>query len=248
MADEIATNSITVSVKALKAAFRALSSQVDTVRVVPEEDGWHIFGLSPDKSSMANVLIRTEAFTAYEVWPAAFAVSVDDILEPLAKAADTATLDISKGYLRITSGRVSHTRGLLGDFEEHPRVPAVQMGIEVITDVDVIMELVDSVSEKEAKYRGVTFTQTQDNLVMESVEEDQPLHAVTVTVPRGDCVLMEGEGSAVYSHRMLREIFSTVPRGTEVDIQYDNNFLMRMDYTVEGAEITFVLAPWVEQD
>lgn len=243
--DMAATNSVTVPSKALKAAFKALSSQVDQVRVDPQEDGWHIYGLSPDKASMANVLIHAEAFRPYEAWPA-FAVMVDDVLEPLAKASDSATLDISKGYLSVTSGRINYRRPIMPAFEEYPRIPQAELGVEVVADVDVIGEVITAVSEKEAKSRGVTFTQTAESLVMESAEEDDPLHAVTVTIPRADCTLMEGEGSAQYSQRMLREIMTAVPRGTDVDVQYDNDYLMRISYTVEGADVVFVIAPWVE--
>lgn len=242
------TNPVTLPAKALKAAFNALASQVDTVRIDPQEDGWHLYARGLAGASLVNITIPASAFGEdYEAWPP-FAMIVAKMQSLLAKASGPTTLDISKGYLSVTSGRICNRSTILPDFEQYPRMPNAETDLEVSLSVDLVNEIISSASEKEARHRGITFTASEDSLTMESYVDDDPVNGTVVTVPRTDCVILSGEGSARYSHKLMMEIFSSIPKGTDVDLQYREDYLMMISYTVEGAFIQFVVAPWIEQE
>lgn len=237
---------VTVSSKALRAAFKALESQVEDVRVVPEEDGWHIYGLAVHRSSMVSIVISEEAFEAYDQWKP-FAVRAADVLDVLSRAGAAVTVEDLGGRLRYTTGRFSFIRSCLADFEQHPRVPKGEQTCEVALSSDILADAVGCVSEKEAKSRAMTLRQTKDALVVTSAEENDP-ETVTMTVPRADADIMDGEAEATYSHRLMREIVSAMPKAATVDMQFGDNNILKMSYTVDHADILFILAPWVEKE
>lgn len=242
------TNPVTVSAEALRAAFKALASQIDEVRVVPDEKGWHVFGLAADRASMVNVDVNTEAFSAYEVWKP-FAVRTEMMLEVLSKAGDDLTARFDEaGCLVMTIGRFTFRRNILEDFEEYPRVPKGELTLEFAVSAEVLKDVASVVSEKEAKNRALSFTQGPEGLVMESFEYDDAVNTVSVTVPAAEMAILEGEGSSTYAHRLIREIAAAVPKGTDVDIMYGHANLMKVSYSVGGADMTFVLAPWIEEE
>ena len=249
MTEGTTTDPISLPAKALKAVFSALASQTDTVRVDPQEDGWHLYGRGTSGTSLVNIHIPAGAFIGdYSQW-APFGMIVEKMLSLLSKASGAVTLDISKGYMAVTSGRVCTRGPILPDFEQYPRLPqGMETDLEVGLSVDIVNEVVQAVSDKEARHRGITFDVSGDRLELESYADDDPVNGVVVTVPRADCAILAGEGSARYSHKLMMEIFSTVPKGTDVDMQYAEDYLMMITYTVEGALITFVVAPWVEQE
>lgn len=247
MTDMTNTEPIALPAKALKATFSALSSQIDTVRVEPKEDGWHLYGRGIAGSSLVNISIPKDAFTAYSVWPP-FAIDAEKMISLLSKASGQVTLDVSKGYMTASSGRIRNRGPILPDFEQYPRLPKAETDIEAGLSVDLVNEAISSASEKEARYRGLSFTAYEDRLEMETFLDDDPVNGTVVTVPRDECAILSGTGTARYSHKLLMEIFSTIPKGTDVDLQYAADYLMLITYSVEGALIQFVVAPWIQQD
>jgi len=237
---------VTASAQALRAAFKAIGALVERVMVVPADDGWRIYAISADKITLANVLVGTAAFSDYHMW-GPFAVAVKDILEPLSKPGDSATLDISSGALKVAIGRLRFTRGLEVPWEEYPRMPHQNLTAEVSAPADAFGEVIGAVSEKEARYREIVFALAGDVLTVTTSEDGQPFGEVAMELPRADALIMEGSGRAAYSHRAVREIFSAVPRGADVDVQFADDNIMLVSYAVEGADIVFALAPWVEE-
>lgn len=245
MADNGTTNPIKAPAAALKAVFKALESQIDTARIVPDEEGWTIYGMALSKASMVNVTMPAKAFSEYDVWPV-FAMDVDVMLELLSKASGDVTLDISKGYMSVSSGHMVRKGPILPDFEQYPRMPKAEMTAEVSLSVDTFRDILSTVSEKEAKHRSLRFTMTEDTLVLTTEDQDDPAIGAEYSVPKAEAVLMEGTARAAYSMSIMQEILGSIPKGTDVDIQYADEYLMNISYTVEGAYILFAIAPWIE--
>lgn len=245
MADYGTTNPVKAPAAALKAVFKALESQIDTARIVPDEEGWSIYGLALSKASMVNVTMPAKAFSEYDVWPV-FAMDVGVMLGLLSKASGDVTLDISKGYMSAGSGHMVRKGPILPDFEQYPRMPKAEMTAEVSLGADNFRDILSTVSDKEAKHRSLRFDMTEDSLVLTTEDPDNPADGAEYTVPKAETVLMEGTARATYGMLIMQEIFGAIPKGTDIDIQYADEYLMNISYTVEGAYILFAIAPWIE--
>lgn len=236
---------VTVRSDELKASLKAIQALVEEVRIVPAEDGWHMYAMSVDKTMLVDVRIPKESFEEYEEW-APFTVMVKDMLDPLAKAAQTTKVDTSTGRLRMRTGRISFIRPLQADEDVTPRFPDLELDAECIVDVDKVTDIL-TVMSGDPRFKACRFTQSEEDLKMEVFEDDSDLGEV-LRVPRGDCVMLEGQGRARFSMYAIAQILKSVPKGTEIDLLFSTNKPMMASYTVGGTGIRFMMAPQWEDD
>ena len=235
----------TLNTAGLKASLQAIASQVDTVKVRQGDDGWHLYGGS--NYSVANVHITKDAFTEYDQEDD-FVADVKDLLEPLAKAGETVTIDTSTGKLVISSGRFKYTRKLLADIEVFPRMPKAQLQTEVILPVEALTDIFSTVPSKDAKNMTMRLTLTSEDLTLNVYERGNEYGRVDMTITKGDCTLVSGEANSIFGYSMVEDILKTVPKGTDIDLLFDTGYPLMVKYTVGHADIVFALAPQLEDD
>lgn len=237
---------LTMDSKGLKAAFKAISTQVDSLKVVPDELGWRLYAMGTDKVSMVDARINVEAFSGgYEVWPE-FCVDVKVFLDALAKAGDTAKVELGEGYLVISSGSLRLVRPLLADIEQNIRVPKVENTIEAMLNVDDMMDIAAGVDGK-GKYQRCRLKMFGDRMEME-VSEYQDPYTTTVVIPKERTTLMGGEGTCLYPLHHLLAMLSAIPKGTQVDLCFDEDSLLEIRFDIGHTDILMVLCPQVEDE
>lgn len=240
---------MTVAIPAdtLRAVFKALATQVETVKIRPAEDGWHLYGRSLDSVSIVDAHIRTEAFTEYEQWND-IVVDTKDILEPISKAQDDVKLNVvDNARLDIKAGRLNFRRPLIAELEVNPRFPELDLDVECIVSVDVLGEILGA-PVGDMRFKALRLSQTPEALTLKVFEDDDEMSTVTCAIASTDCVMLEGEGSARYPARCWSELVRCIPKGTDVDLLFKHNFPMMMSYTVGNADIRMMIAPHIEEE
>ena len=235
----------TLNTAGLKASLQAIASQVDTVKIRQEDDGWHLYGGS--NYSIANVHITKDAFTEYRREDD-FVVSIADLMDPLAKAGETVTIDTSTGMLVVSTGRFRHTKRVLADIEVFPRMPKVELKSEAICPVELLTDIFSVIPAKDVKDMTIRFVVGAKGLTAECYEHGTPYGAVTATIPPEDCALVAGEARSTFSLRLVQDILRAVPKGTDVDLLLDTGYPLMVRYTIGAADITFALAPQLEDE
>jgi len=238
--------SVTIGADTLKAVFKAISTQVETVKVMSGEEGWHLYGRSKDNTSVVDASIPKEAFASYERWDD-IVVDVKDILEPAAKARDEVEIDISSGRLDIKAGRLSFRRKLVGDIEVNPRMPKPELDTESIADVGVYADIL-SAAAGDMRFKAIRVSQTEEGMTLSVFADDTDIGTVSCTLPADAFVMLSGEGSARYSAGIWYDLMKAIPSGAEVDMLFKKDYPMLMSYTVGGAEVRMMIAPQVEGD
>lgn len=237
---------VTVKSNELKASLKALSALIDDVRIVPDDDGWHMYAMSADKTMIVDTHIKVSAFEEYGKGEP-FTIAIKDLLDPLAKAAETTVIDTSTGRLRIRTGRISFIRPIQADIEVTPRFPSLELNVECIADVDFFGDLL-SVTSGDVKFKACRFRQTAEDLRVEVFEDGSEFGEV-MRIPASECVLLSGEATARFGMYAISQIIKSVPKGTEVDMLYDDSKPMIVSYSIGDADIRFMLAPqWETED
>lgn len=235
--------SVTADATMLKAAFKAVATQMETVKIFPDEDGWRIFAISTDKISMADVRIPRTAFKEYEVWEPVV-IDTRDLLDPLSKAKGDATIDISTGRLVIRAGGLRFTRAIMGDMEVAPRMPDLKMDTECIVPMQALEPIMSAPIDK-VMFKAVRLAVSSEGLAIDVHEEDSDIGAVSLSVAASDCLLIDGDASASYSAERVFGVLKAVPGDAEADLRMRSDFPLQLSYSVGGAEIMFMLAPRV---
>ena len=232
--------------KGLKAAFKAISTQVDSLKVMPDELGWRLYAMGTDKVSMVDARINLEAFEGeYEVWPE-FCVDVDVFLSALAKAGEKTKVELGEGYLVITSGPLRMVRPLLADKDWFVRLPKAKNATEALLSVDDLMDVAAGL-DKKGNYQRCRLKMFEDRLEME-VSEYQDPYTTTVVIPGEKMTLMGGNGNALYPLHHLLAMLSAVPKGTQVDLCFDTASILEVRFSVGHTDIYMVLCPQLEDE
>lgn len=231
-----------VSVTPLKTAMSLVSTQTDEVTIRPAEDGWHIHAISPDHVTLMKVDLPLAAFRDYTPWEP-FAVKVEDVIQALSTASDTADIDISSGRLVVKANGLRYRKALLEPDANTPRIPSLDVSTEVITTVDRLMQVVNKGDQKHGQ---VKFTVTPESFVA-TVEDEQGL-GVSLEIPLEECELLIGEATAWYPLNAWLPFLKALPKGASLDMQFDTNFPLMATYT--SPEITFMwmVAPHIVEE
>lgn len=228
-----------VSAPTLRTAMNLVATQTDEVTIRPADDGWHITAVSADHVTLMNVVISGTAFEDYDVWET-FAVKVDDILGALSSASETVDIDISSGRLVIKSNGLRYRRALLAPEENSPRIPALNVTTEVVTTVDRLLQVT---AKGDVKY-GQVVMQVTPEMFTAAVEDEQGL-GVTLEIPMDECTLLLGEARTLYPVNAWVPFLRALPKGAELDMQFDTNFPLMATYTSKEMTFMWMVAPHI---
>lgn len=231
-----------VSVPSLRSAMTLVATQTDEVTIRPDSDGWSIMAVSPDHVTLMKATIPTEAFTDYEVWET-FAVKADDVLKSLPTSSDTVDIDISTGRLVMKADGYRYRKALLAPEENVPRMPSLNVETEVVTSVDGLLRIT---SQGDAKY-GQVILQVTDEAFIASVEDEQGLGA-SLEIPVKDCGLLVGNARCLYPLSAWVPFLKALPKGAELDIQFDSDYPLTASYTSPMLTFTWMVAPHIVQE
>jgi len=237
---------VTLRADAVKAVFKAIATQVSTVKISASEAGWHLYGRSDSNITVVDATIPKESFSEYEVWDD-FVVDVRDILEPAAKAKDEMTIDISSGRLDIKVGRLSFRRKLVGDIEVNPKMPTLDLDAECIAPVEVFGDIMSAASG-DLRFKAMKMAQTDAGLTVSIYADDTDIGTVTCEIPADDFGMISGEATARYPAGAWHELMKVIPPGTEVDVLFKKNYPMMITYSAGGAEVRMMIAPQIEEE
>lgn len=239
---------VTIPIETLRAVFKALGTQIETVKIRPQEDGWHLYGKSEDNISIVDAHIRPEGFKEYEVWND-IVVDIDDVLEPIAKGQGDAIIDISKGRLDIKVGRLSFRRKLVADIEVNPRMPALDLDTEfIITASGLDDVLVASSAAGDLRFKAIRFEQTEESMTATIFSDDTDIGQVACTLGKSDFIMLSGEARSRYPASSWVELVKTIPKGAEADVLYKKDYPMMISYTIGSADIRMMVAPQLEDE
>lgn len=236
--------SVTADAQMLRAVFGAVATQADTVRIVPSEEGWSMFARSADNVSMVGAEIPKESFDGYEVWGVT-TVDCKDILEPLAKAKGPAVLDISTGRLVVKAGGMRFVRALQAEYEELRSFRMLEFAAEAAVPMASLAPLLSAPVDR-VRWKSIAIRIDEEGVSMEVSEDDQDIGAVSMDIPAADCLVLSGEGRAVFSAERVFQVLGAIPRDAEADISLSTDYPMMVSFAVNGAQARFMLAPRIE--
>jgi len=241
---------VTIPAETLRAVFKALNTQVATVKVRPQDDGWHLYGKSPDNISIVDAHIRAEGFKAYERWDD-FVVDTADVLEPIAKASpqDDVIIDTGSGRLDIKVGRLSFRRKLVADIEVTPRMPELELDAEFIIAAGGLDDILVAASAAgDLRFKALRLEQDEGALKVSIFADDTDIGTVAAELPASEFIMLSGTASARYPAGMWVDMVRTIPKAAEADVLYRRNFPMLVTYAVGGADIRMMIAPQIETE
>lgn len=240
--------SIKADAEVLRRAFKAVATQAETVRVLPDEEGWRVYARGLDNVSVADVRLGRGCFAegddGYEVWEP-FTVDCRDVLEPLAKAKGHAEMDISTGRLVVRTGAFTFTRALRGDMDVKPKFAELEYTAECIAQMSSLTPLIQATSG-DVRRLEVRLAQTEGSIVMDVHGGEGDIDAVSMTLETDDCLLLEGAAEASFSAEKVFDIWKAIPQDAEADMQFSTDYPLQVSYSTGDATMRFMVAPRVE--
>lgn len=232
-----------VSSEAMSTVMSSLATQmVEDVSVYPEDGGWTMVALSPDKVSAIRARITPKAFEGYDVEDP-FALSVQTTLASLPKGAPWVTMTFTDGRVTFEADGLKFRRALLPPAESRPRMPSLSgLGAEVSTDA---WRLLSVMSEGDRKYGTVRLTLDDTGLKADCTDE-HGLGALMELTP-DLCDTMGGEASSAYPLSAWVPFLRALPKDTMVSLDFGTDTPLIATASVGGAEITWMVAPYIIQ-
>jgi hypothetical protein len=225
----------------LRTAFALLDTQMDEVTIYPDESGWRMRSASRDHVTLVDLCIGKGAFTDYEVWES-FGIATKDILDALSTAGPEVDIQL-KDRLILKSEGMRYRKALLPVEENMVRLPTPKLTTEVILSSDKLIRLV---SKGDVKYGQMMFTVTPDMFIA-SIDEEQGL-GVSLEIPADECTLLLGGARAAYPVGAWGPFLKALPKGTLLDMQFDDDYPLMAKASFDGLDVTWLVAPHLVED
>lgn len=229
-----------VNANALKQALSLLLTQDNTVMTIKTSDeGWSMIAMDPSKVSMAQVTLTPEAFEEY-VATDSFSVDPEKFLKALDGKGQMVEFELSGGQAILKGNHISTRVSLCNPPDAEPRIPPLDAGVSFIMDAGPLKQVVKALDEM----MSMTVMVDETQIIFEGYNEAGA--GTRLEIPTEECVAAVGEGRAIYGLAVLKPFIKTLPNDAELEIEFDTDYPIVVKYKMDGAEFTWLGAPWIE--
>ena len=209
-------------------------------RVDSDETGWKINALDPSHVSFSKIFIPATAFEGYESWDT-FSVDLEKFQKSLNSKGAELDLDMAPGMMTIKGAGLT-TKIRLLDPREAGRTPAIVPPAEVVISSSELKKIIKVLDDQ----MSLTLTLTEEGLSMAGFSEDGT--GSQLDIPADDCIALNGVARASYPLGMLRDFAKALPDKVDADILLGDDMPLVISYDLAGAQFTWLVAPWIDQD
>ncbi len=236
--------------KALTDSISIISELVNEVRLKIDKDKIELIAMDPANVAMIVFNLLSSAFAEYNVEkPQDISINLDQFKQILkrAKPSDVVTieLDEDKNKLNIKiKGESTRTFNisLLSLVDKDQKVPSLKFPTKIETNTLIFNEAIEDMG---VIAESVAFIADKDKFTIKS---ESKLNDATVEVNVGTIDVSEKTQSK-YSLEYLKKIIKGSKLTNTVQIQFGNDYPLRIDYTTKDKlNLAVILAPRVSND
>lgn len=236
--------------KAFSDAISIMSELVNEVRIKVNKGGMSAVAVDPANVALVSLKLPHSAFSQFESEDEELCVNLDDLKQVLkrAQAGSTLTLEKQENKLVVSmqdTVKRSFTLSLINLETEEKQVPELEFQNKILMSSSLFQHAVEDAS---IVSDACTFD-TKENAF--SIEAKGSLNS-SITMFNSDEAKFSGEGKSRYSLEYLQKFVKGCKLAENVYLQYYNTqhkseYPLRVDF-LGNVELTFVLAPRVEED
>ena len=136
-------------------------------------------------------------------------------------------------------------RAIQAEYEELRSFRMLEFAAEAAVPMASLAPLLSAPVDR-VRWKSIAVRIGEGGVSMEVSEDDQDIGAVSMDIPAADCLVLSGEGRAVFSAERVFQVLGAVPRDAEADISLSTDYPMMVSFAVNGAQTRFMLAPRIE--
>lgn len=231
--------------KVFSEAVSIMSELVNEVRIKVSKNGMSAVAVDPANVSLVSLKMPRTNFSQFETSEEDLCVNLNDLKQILKRApvGSSLTLERKENKLLVSidgSVKRNFSLSLINIDSEEKQVPELEFHVKALMPSALFQQAVEDAS---VVSDACTFNSDGKSF---SVESKGSLNSsYTEFDPEG--VKFSGEGKAKYSLEYLQKFVKACKLSDNVHVQYRTDYPMRVDF-FGPAELTFILAPRVEED
>jgi proliferating cell nuclear antigen len=232
--------------KAFSEVIAIISDLVSEVKIRFNEEGMSIVAIDPANVAMVNFRIPKHSFSEYESGNEKLGVNLDNLKAILrrAKTASTLILENTESTLNIeVIDRVKRNFSLaLIEVDAEDKEPPQ---LEFLSQIQMSpSDLVDSIEDCLIVADSCTFIASPDKFVIEA----SGLNSARSEFSSDEVKIISGESKSKYSLEYLQKFVKAGKISDRVFVNFSSDTPCKVEFKNESLELSFVLAPRVEND
>lgn len=239
--------------KYLTDSISIISELVNEVRFKIDKDKIELIAMDPANVAMVIFNLLSSAFAEYRVEkPQEISINLDHFKQILkrAKPADTLTIELDEDKNRLNikiKGDSTRTFNisLLNITNKDQKVPNLKFPAKIETNTLVFNEAIEDMN---VISESVAFITDKDKFIVKS---ESKLNDATVEINQSNETKIESieKAQSKYSLEYLKKIIKGSKLTDTVQIQFGNDYPLRVDYTIKDKlNLAVILAPRVSSD
>lgn len=232
--------------KLLSDAIAIISELVTEVRIKLLEDGMSIVAVDPANVAMVIFKLPKESFSQYEAGREVWGVNLDDLKRILKRAASSSSVVFEQDENQLKISIFGKTKRIFNlaliDVEsEDKEVPSLEFGCKVEIDSDTFSEAIE---DAKVVADACSFIAGEGFFMVEGLGSLNSARAEF----SGDEAKIEGIGKSKYSLEYLAKFIKAGKISNKVNVNFSDNYPLRIDFPGEKMGLGFILAPRVENE
>ncbi|HOT07973.1 MAG: DNA polymerase sliding clamp [Methanosaeta sp. PtaB.Bin039] len=238
-----------IDAEAIKDAVEAVSSLVDEVKFAISEKGLELKAVDPANVAMVSLKVDSSAFQFFKATPGEIGIDLVRLSDLLSMAdrgeSVSLELDEESHKLKIGVGSLSYTLSLIDPsaIRKEPRIPELDLPAHVtLTGA----ELRRAVKAAEKVSDHVVLGVADDMFYMEAKGD---IDALKLTIPSSELLgLKPGQARSLFSLDYLSDMSKSIGKASEVKLELGVDYPLRIGFRIKEVEISYLLAPRIEQE
>ena len=231
--------------KAFSEAIAIMSELVTEVRIKVSKTGMSAVAVDPANVALVSLKLPASAFSHFESDDQELCVNLEDLKQIIKRAGPGSTISLEKKENKLAIGindsvKRNFTLSLINIEAEEKQIPELEFHSKVSLPSALFQHAIeDALIVSDA----CTFSTKPESF---SVEAKGSLNSSHTEFSPNDAKF-SGESKSKYSLEYLQKFVKGGKVSDTVELQYRTDYPLRVDFK-GNAELTFILAPRVEED
>jgi proliferating cell nuclear antigen len=238
-----------INAETLRDAIESVSSLVDEVKFSLSEKGMELKAVDPANVAMVVLKLDASAFEFFKATSGEIGVDLvrlSDILS-MADRGESVKLELDEENhkLNIGVGSLSYTLSLIDPsaIRKEPRIPELDLPAHVTLSGN---ELRRAVKAAEKVSDHVVLGVSDDLFFLEAKGD---IDSLKLKIPSTELLgLKPGEARSLFSLDYLSDMSKSIGKAQEVKLELGVDYPLRISFKIGSVEVSYLLAPRIEQE
>ncbi len=229
---------------ALSKSIELISELVTEVKIKINEFGLSITAIDPANVAMVSLKIPRKAFSEFESGNESLGVNLDSLKRILKRSGGQLTLEKKENLLHIQMDdriRRNFVLSLIDIESEDKEMPSLEYSARIELKSQ---DLIDSVEDCIVVADACSFIVKEDKYIIEA----KGLNSARTEFSSDEANINAESCKARYSLEYLQKFIKASKLSEKTVLNFANDHPLKMDVRTENIEISYILAPRVEND